>query len=219
MVWIKVCGNTNLEDARAAVDAGVDALGFIFAKHSPRYVSVERAAEIIRELPPNVERVGVFTDAPAQEVSVAVQQAGLTAVQLHGSETAEHARQLATPCAGCRLRVFKSLHLAEAQGISFAQSRVLGEHFDALLLDSSKPGFGGTGRTFDWEQATPLIKMLGVTSKLIVAGGLTPENVGEAIAKFRPYGVDAVTGVEREPGKKDLEKVRAFVKAARAAAG
>jgi phosphoribosylanthranilate isomerase len=217
MVWIKICGNTNLEDARVAVEAGVDALGFIFARHSPRCISADRAAEIIRELPPEIEKVGVFTNAPVDEVFAVAQQAGLTAVQLHGSETPDDARRLDSPCAGCRLRVFKSLHVAEAQGISFAESRVLGEHFDALLLDSSKPGFGGTGRTFDWEQAAPLIKMLGVTSKLIVAGGLTPENVGEAIAKFRPYGVDAVTGAEREPGKKDHDKVRAFVKAARAA--
>ncbi len=213
MTWIKICGNTNLEDAQAAIAAGANALGFIFAAHSPRCITPEKAAEIIAGLPPEVEKVGVFADEAIERVQAVAQQAKLTAIQLHGSETAEHARQLDSPCEGCRLRVFKSLHLSEATGMTFAQSRVLGEHFDALLLDSAKPGQGGTGRTFDWEHATPLIKMLAVTSKLIVAGGLTPQNVGEAIAKFRPYGVDTVTGVERSPGKKDHDKLRAFIKA------
>ncbi len=217
MTWIKICGNTNLEDAQAAAAAGADALGFIFAAHSPRCITPEQAAAIIGQLPPTVEKVGVFADDPVERVFAVAEQARLTAVQLHGSETVGHAQQLDAPCAGCRLRVFKSLHLAEALGISFADSRKLGEHFDALLLDSAKPGHGGSGRTFDWEHATPLIRLLSVTSKLIVAGGLTPDNVSQAIAKFHPYGVDAVTGVERAPGHKDHDLVRRFIANARAA--
>jgi phosphoribosylanthranilate isomerase len=217
MVWIKICGNTNLEDARAATDAGADALGFIFAP-SPRQVTPDAAAAIIRELPPEVEKVGVFVNESPERMAALAQEIGLTAAQLHGDETPDHLSPLHITVHARRFRLFKTLHMANGHEPSFADMRKLGHYFDALLLDAGTSAQrGGTGRVFDWDDAQRLVGMVRVNSKVIVAGGLTAENVGEAVRRFQPWGVDVASGVEREPGRKDHEKLRAFIAAARSA--
>lgn len=209
--WIKICATTCLDDALTAIDAGANALGFVFAP-SKRRVSAEQAAKIIAELPPNVERVGVFNDDSAAQVAAVVEQAGLTAVQLHGEETPAFIEELAARWAGGRrISVIKTILVNHDFAARFARVCRDYSNIDSILLDSG----GGSGRTFDWESARPL---LGENRKrLIVAGGLNPENVGEAMRKFSPWGVDVVSGVEREPGRKDPVKLKAFVAAVRKA--
>ena len=215
MVWVKVCGTTNLEDAQAAVDAGADALGFVFAQ-SPRRISPSEAKRIIAVLPRKVEMVGVFVNQKSQVILETAEKAGLTAVQLHGDETLEFAHQLREEAraAGTRLRIYKAVAMKHPAGeLDLFSPRNL---VDAYLLDSgSSARRGGTGKKFDWEQAAPLVRFVGGRFDLIIAGGLNPQNVAKAIGLFRPWGVDVVSGVEREPGKKDHAKVRAFVKAAK----
>jgi phosphoribosylanthranilate isomerase len=208
MVWVKICGTTNLEDAQAAVDAGADALGFVFAE-SPRRVEPAAAVEITRSVPEGIEKVGVFVNETAERIGEIVRDAGLTAVQLHGDESPEFAHQIAAR----GLRVFKAIPVRggfAAPMIAFAEK---GE-VSALLLDTAAARRGGTGQSFDWRAVADNMPDLGST-RVIVAGGLTPLNVARAIRVLRPWGVDVVSGVEREPGKKDHEKVRAFVKAAK----
>lgn len=209
--WIKICATTCVEDALASIEAGADALGFVFAS-SKRRVSAEQAAKIITQLPPKVERVGVFSNDSAEHVAAVVEQAGLTAVQLHGEETPEFIAEL-------------TARWPRNHGISVIKTVLVNQNFaaqftvvcrdypgiDFVLLDSG----AGSGRTFDWEAAKPLAG--GNGKRLIVAGGLNPENVGEAVRKFAPWGVDVVSGVEREPGRKDPEKLKAFVAAVRKA--
>jgi len=208
-MWVKICGTTNLDDARAAVEAGADALGFIFAP-SPRRVSPRDAKKIIAQLPKEIEKVGVFVNQGAKIIGGTVEMAELTAVQLHGDEEPEMARTLRR----LRVKVYKALPAAvlEDEADRFA------EVSDALFVDAgTEKKRGGTGKTFDWERAAPLVRLLRRRVKIVIAGGLEPGNVGRAIELFRPWGVDAVSGVEKEPGKKDHEKVRAFVKAAKEA--
>ena len=216
MTWVKICGTTSLEDARLAVEAGADALGFVFAE-SPRRVTAEAARAIIAGLPSQVQKVGVFVNEAAERIHAIVTEAGLTAVQLHGDESIEFARQL-FPCQGSRrsCRIFKAIPVRsgfEARAREF----IRGENkVDALLLDSyAESARGGTGRTFDWRLASAAAPRL--RSRLILAGGLDAMSVGEAIRLLKPWGVDVVSGVEREPGKKDPEKVRAFIAAVRQA--
>lgn len=209
--WIKICATTCIEDALASIEAGANALGFVFAP-SKRRVSPEQAKAIVAQLPAGVERIGVFSDETAERVAGMVKQAGLTGVQLHGNEPlASIHRLLACLKSGPQLRVIKTVLV---NGNFTAQfSRVCRDYdcVDSILLDSG----GGSGKTFDWQAVQPLI---GENKKrLIVAGGLNPENVGEALGRFSPYGVDVVTGVEREPGRKDPEKLKAFVAAVRRA--
>jgi len=218
MVWVKICGTTNLEDAQAAVDAGADALGFVFAQ-SPRRIGPSEAKRIIAALPPKVEMVGVFVNQKSEVILETAQKAGLTGVQLHGDETLEFVHELrdGARAAGIKLRIYKAVAMKRlaAGSIDLASSKKL---ISAYLLDSgSWTKRGGTGKKFDWKQAAPLVRFVGGRFDLIIAGGLNPENVVKAIALFRPWGVDVVSGVEREPGKKDHEKVRAFVKAAKSA--
>ena len=215
MIWIKICGTTSLQDALAAAEAGASALGFVFAP-SPRQISPAAARAIVAQLPAKVETIGVFVNEQPERMRAIAEQVGLSGLQLHGDESAEVGRALQAGANGRRLKLFKTLHMGRACNMPFAETRALGEFYDALLLDSgSAQQPGGTGRVFDWEDAARTAAMLRVTSNIIVAGGLTPENVAEAVARFQPWGVDVVTGVEREPGHKDAEKVRKFVQAAR----
>ena len=218
MVWVKICGTTNLEDAQAAVDAGADALGFVFAQ-SPRRISPNEAKRIIAALPPKAETVGVFVNQNSKVIVETAEKAGLTAVQLHGDETLEFAHELRDRArgAGIKLRVYKAVAMKRLTAGDFLLA-LPKNLISAYVLDSgSWTKRGGTGKKFDWKQAAPLVRFVGKRFDLIIAGGLNPENVAKAIRLFRPWGVDVVSGVEREPGKKDHEKVRAFVKAAKSA--
>jgi phosphoribosylanthranilate isomerase len=218
MTWIKICGTTNLADAQLAVEAGADAIGFIFAP-SRRQIEPQAARAIGDALPPHIDKIGVFVDESPERIRDVVAQAGLTGVDLHGSED-ETTRNLlhSAPVEGRRIRVFKTLHMLEPKEMEFAHTRILAGLYDALLLDSgSHEQRGGTGKTFDWDATEKLIRLISVTARVIFAGGLTPLNVAQAISRFRPWGVDVVSGVEAQAGRKDPDKVRAFVAAVRAA--
>jgi phosphoribosylanthranilate isomerase len=205
MVHVKICGITNLEDAQAAVDAGADALGFVFYPPSPRYVTPERAEQIIQKLPPFVTTVGLFVDVALAMVNDMAARCGLDRIQLHGGETPEFCRQVKRP-------VIKAFRIKNAESLA----PVPGYKVSAYLLDTYVEGAlpGGTGASFSWELAARA-KPYG---PVILAGGLTPEIVEVAIAQIRPYGVDVSTGVERAPGIKDYQKVRQFIARAKAAA-
>lgn len=199
---VKICGITNLADALAAVEAGADALGFNFHEKSPRHVSLEAAADISRQLPPFVMRVGVFVNPSEELVSSALASAGLTLLQFHGDETPEF-------CARFGLMSMKAFRIRDAGSLKPIQ------HYptDAYLLDACSPGArGGTGETFNWDLAVEAQKL---GKPIFLAGGLTPENVAAAVRKVRPFGVDVASGVESAPGKKDPPKVRAFIQAVR----
>jgi len=218
MTWIKICGITNLEDALTAVDAGADALGFVFYEKSPRKIGVETAREIAKQLPTSVEKVGVFVGLDASRIEETVQQAGLTAVQLHGNFS-EHfwgnMRSGANWSGGAKL--IAAIPGDLLKGDVLVQFGLPGELF-AILVDSRANGVaGGTGTTFDWEAARGVVTAVSLSVPVIVAGGLTSWNVGEAIRLFQPFGVDVASGVEARPGKKDPAKIRGFVSAVRAA--
>lgn len=215
MTWVKICGTTNLEDAQAAVEAGADALGFIFAP-SPRSLTLERAREIIAELPEKVEKVGVFVNEPAERIREIAEQVGLTSVQLHGDESTDFTRDLALNShLPQRLHVIKALAVRGGFGarmIAYAEQG----HVGAVLLDSAGWQIrGGSGQVFDWQAVAEFLPRGGEDIRTIIAGGLNPSNVIQAMRILRPWGVDVCTGVEREPGKKDRVKVRAFVSAVR----
>jgi len=200
-VRVKICGITNAEDARAAAAAGADALGFIFFRGSPRFIEPEAAGRIIATLPPLMVKVGVFVDESAEGIAEAARRAGLDAVQLHGSEGPEFCAGLASlgkpVIKARRVKDRGSLAGLERYGVS------------ALLLDSYVAGqLGGTGERFNWDLAVEA-KVGG--KPVILAGGLTAENVAEAVARAAPYGVDVSSGVEAAPGRKDHGKVREFI--------
>jgi len=204
MVHVKICGITSLEDAQAAVDAGVDALGFVFYPPSPRYVTPEQAAQIIQRLPPFVTTVGLFVDVALDTVNETAARCGLDRIQLHGRETPEFCRQVTRP-------VIKAFRIKNAESLV----HLPGYRVSAYLLDAYVKGGlpGGTGASFAWKlaaQARPY-------GPVILAGGLTPENVEAAIVQTRPYGVDVSTGVEHAPGIKDHQRVREFIARAKAA--
>lgn len=206
MVRVKVCGITNLEDARAALAAGADALGFNFYRRSPRYIAPEDARRIISELPPGAALcVGVFVNEDsAATVARMAAESGVGAVQLHGDETPEYCAALGGH------RVIKALRV----GKDFAPEQATGYCAESILLDAfSASARGGTGETFDWELARRTRELVG---QLYLAGGLTVENVAEAIAAVRPYAVDVCSGVELAPGRKDAARLRDFVGAVRA---
>ena len=207
-VRVKICGITNQADALAAVAAGVDALGFIFVPGTPRFGSVEQAAAIIRELPPFVAKVALFVDADTRTVAETIALTGVDTIQLHGDETPEFARQFLGA-----VKVIKAFRVRGAE--TLAQLPAFADAADALLLDAYVPGAkGGTGARFDWEHAVSA-KTGG--KPIILAGGLTPANVAEAVRGVRPYAVDVSSGVEDAPGKKDLAKIIEFIRAAKAA--
>jgi phosphoribosylanthranilate isomerase len=221
MTWVKICGMTNLEDALVAIEAGADALGFVFYERSPRNMSVEAVREIVEKLPESmgVEKVGVFVGQTAEKVLEISQKAELTIAQTYPD--------FRNPLSLERvLRVIVALPANQLQPgesddpdviTGFRASSKFRDRVVAVLLDSgtsTRPG--GTGKKFDWTNAVPVADLMRhIGLKLIAAGGLTPENVAEAIETLKPWGVDVVSGVERSPGKKDPEKVRAFVKAVR----
>ena len=226
-MWVKICGITNLEDAHIAVDAGADAVGFVFYEKSPRKVDVETAGNIAAQLPRRLEKVGVFVDQTAEQIRETVKRVGLGAVQIHGA-TGVLARQAAVPQAlagesdGDNFGTTKLIvaisgdQFANGVGISITDHGK--KHLYAVLVDSGNAtNPGGTGRTFDWEQARGMVQGIGFTVPVIIAGGLNPVNVAEAVKLFQPFGVDVSSGVEARPGKKDPDKVRAFVEAARQA--
>jgi phosphoribosylanthranilate isomerase len=223
MTWVKICANTNLEDATLAVDAGADALGFIFAP-STRRVAPKDVRRITDQLPAAVEKIGVFINQRPESIIETVLAAGLTGVQLHGIEELDHVRQLRKLAARIhpKLAIYKGLHARELMpdqhgsqyGIGFVKNA--GDLVDAFLMDSgTAERRGGTGKTFDWDEAAPMIKLLARKHRVVIAGGLNPQNARRAIQVFSPWGVDVVTGVESEPGKKDAAKVKAFIAAVR----
>ena len=208
--WIKICATTCIEDALASIEAGADALGFVFAP-SERRVSPEQAQAIVAQLPANVGRVGVFQNDSVECIGEIVGKVGLTTVQLHGEKTADFIVDLTSRLQrDRRIKIIKTVLVNEDFARRFAAACQDEVGIDSILLDSG----AGSGRTFDWNAVKPL---LGNHRRLIVAGGLNPQNVGDAIRKFEPWGVDVVSGVEREPGRKDPEKLKAFVAAVRRA--
>jgi phosphoribosylanthranilate isomerase len=214
-LWIKICANTSLADAQLAAEAGADAVGFVFAP-SPRRVTAEQVAQIVTRLPATLEKIGVFVDASFDDIAKTVEAAGLTGVQLHFDAPGGLAAQLREKF-GPKLRILGVVHFDARAGKRVA-AIARDEHIDALLLDSrTAVTVGGTGVAFDWDAARGLIFDADGPMKFIVAGGLTAENVAEAIATLRPWGVDVVSGVEAAPGRKDAAKVRAFIANARAA--
>jgi phosphoribosylanthranilate isomerase len=217
MTWVKICGITNLEDARVAVDAGADALGFVFYQKSPRKVDPDKAREIIAKLPQPVEKVGVFVDEAVEEIRDAAATAGLTAAQVHLTQGgAERVRDFHLLNESDGLKIIAAFPANKFAEDSLFTSGSAKKTFYALLLDSGSSSMpGGTGKAFDWTKANDAIRALGLNLPIIVAGGLTPQRVGRAMKVFRPWGVDVSSGVEARPGRKDPEKVRAFIAAVR----
>jgi phosphoribosylanthranilate isomerase len=210
LTWIKICGTTSLEDAEIAVEAGADALGFIFAK-SPRQITPENAAEIIANLDSGIIKVGVFVAEPWPQILEIAKQANLDAVQLHGPQQLVQAAALKSARPELKITIAIPGREDRLRGFKGEPRK---QPFDWLMLDNDG---GGTGRLFEWDAAADAVKDIRQHLQLIIAGGLTRENVGEAIRLFRPFGVDVVTGVEGAPGKKDPDKVRAFIQAVREA--
>jgi phosphoribosylanthranilate isomerase len=202
MVKVKICGITNREDALAAVTAGADALGFVFHPLSPRHISTENAAEIIRTLPPFIQSVGLFVDQELAVVNDTADRCGLDIVQLHGDETPEY-------CGAVRRRVIKAFRVRDITTLD----SLLRYDVSGCLLDAWSPAaHGGTGQTFNWDIAAEAVKL---GHRIILAGGLTPANVSEAVRLVRPYGVDTSSGVESAPGLKDAAKIRLFIEQAK----
>ncbi len=199
---VKICGITRLEDALAAVRLGADALGFNFWPSSKRYLPPEQARAIVRRLPPLVTAVGVFVDPTRDEVLRAVAASGVVMAQLHGDESPELCLSLPVP-------VLKAIRIADARSLAaLASYDVRG-----FVLDAPSPGYGGSGRTFDWSLVAEVAREM----PIVLAGGLTPENVAEAVRAVHPWAVDVASGVESAPGVKDLEKMRRFVERAKEA--
>ena len=198
---MKICGITNIEDARHASACGADALGFVFYPGSPRFVDPDQARQIIAELPPMVTTVGLFVNQPPAKIREMVEFCGLNAVQLHGEEEPDQCSY--PPC-----KVIKALRLKDGMHDKvFSAYRV-----SALLLDAYVPDkFGGTGQRCDWDRAAEIASR----HRVILAGGLNPENVSDAVRQVHPYGVDVSSGVEKKPGQKDPEKVATFIRMAR----
>jgi phosphoribosylanthranilate isomerase len=223
MTWVKICGITNLEDALVAVEAGADAVGFVFYEKSPRRVSKDAAREIVSVMTSKIERIGVFVDGEDALFNETAKEVGLSGLQVHvGSQSPDNPTVSALPPGLNRYLVLPVRRfLNEDYSFdSFAVSErneKTAECATALFLDSGTADQpGGTGRVFDWKAAIPIAGCISDAGwRLVVAGGLTPENVGEAMGILHPWGVDVSSGVEAKPGKKDPDKVRAFVKAVR----
>jgi phosphoribosylanthranilate isomerase len=215
-IWVKICGNTSLEDAWLAAEAGADAVGFVFAP-SPRRVAAELVSSITPRLPDALEKIGVFVDSSREEIETTVRTCGLTGVQLHADGDRELPAQLRRRL-GPGLRILRVLHF-NTDAAEQASALAKDDNIDAVLVDSrTATAVGGTGVAFDWDEAATSLFRSGNTQRYIAAGGLNPENVGEAIARLSPWGVDVASGVEAAPGRKDPDKVRIFVAKARAAA-
>jgi phosphoribosylanthranilate isomerase len=203
-VKVKICGITSVADAEAALEAGADALGLMFYPGSRRCISLETATDIARHLPPHVIRAGVFVDPNPSDVFAAIQLCQLNLVQFHGVETPEFCLQFG-------VMTMKAFRIQNADSLSAMSTFFT----DAFLLDSYVKGeLGGTGETFNWDLAAAAKKF---GKPIFLAGGLTPQNVAEAVRKVTPFGVDVSSGVEKSPGKKDAKKMQDFVAAVRGA--
>lgn len=208
-IRIKICGITNLEDATAAVDAGADALGFIFYEKSPRFVDPEVARIIIEQLPPFVAAVGVFVDRKRQEVEEIIRFCRLAYAQLHGKESPKYCERLARFAAPCQ--VIKALRVGKH--VQASDISPYNEHVKGFLLDTYQKGVqGGTGQPFDWS----LIQSLKLQRDFILAGGLDADNIGKALDAIKPYAVDVNSGVEVAPGQKDHKLIKKFIRQVRA---
>ena len=238
MTWIKICGITNPEDARAAVEAGADALGFVFYEKSPRNIRPDTAREIVAKLPSGVKKVGVFVGALSERTITIYNYAKLTALQLHLEP-----ESLGSACGNGRdvagywqlPEIYISMPAARFSETSFQVDAAIGNApngeqssfntarqfrnpWRAFFLDSStRQRPGGTGATFDWQALAPIVHQVSRVINVVIAGGLTPANVGHAIQTLQPWGVDVSSGVEAAPGRKDPAKVRAFIRAVRQA--
>ncbi len=199
---VKICGLTNLEDALAAVEFGADAVGFIFVPESPRYISFEDVSEIISKLPPFVTTVGVFRSGGERELQSAIDQCAIDLIQLYGAFPQEISFDFSR-------RIIQVIRVQDERSLDVVPPAPV----RAFLLDTyQEEALGGSGVAFDWNVAAKAKRF----GKIILAGGLTPENVQTAIEKVRPYGVDVSSGVEMRPGKKDHLKLKQFIKAAKA---
>ena len=199
MVRVKVCGITNSDDAFRAVELGADALGFIFYKGSKRYIDPRDAHRIISSLPPFISSVGVFVNQTVPEIKGAVETSGVDTVQLHGDETPEF-------CAMLPYKLIKAVRVKDTVNSDQVELYPV----RAILFDKhTDEMYGGTGTSFDWG----VLKGINISKKVILSGGLTPENVSRAIEIVKPYGVDVSTGVEDSPGKKNHMKMRKFIEA------
>ncbi len=196
-LFVKICGITNLEDATHAVRCGADAVGFNFYQFSPRFIKPENAAEITRQLPEHISKIGVFVDAKRKYVHDVIATAKLSAVQLHGNEGPDDLIDY-------EVSAIKVFHVTKDFDVEVMRNYVV----DAFLLDTYQKGvYGGTGQTFDWHVAVKAKEY----GRIIVSGGLTPDNIEAAVRFVQPYGVDVSSGIEVRPGKKDPNKVRAFI--------
>jgi phosphoribosylanthranilate isomerase len=219
VLWIKICATTNLDDAFASIDAGANALGFILTESSRR-ITVETAAKIIAALPTSTEKIGVVVNETPEALAKLASDIGLTGVQLHGDEPAAQLPEFRRAL-GLR-KIIKTLQARELLAAPDTLEEYLRNSLsiDGILVDSGSPAArGGTGQTFDWHNALPIVERIKQHVPVVIAGGLTLANVADAIRLFDPCGVDVVSGVELSPGKKDPAKVRAFIAAARAATG
>ena len=198
---VKICGTTSLKDALLAIESGADAVGFIFYKESPRNISQKDVKDIVVQLPPFIETVGVFVNETSDKVNRIAEQCRLTAVQLHGDESPAFCRRV-------KRRVIKAVRVKDAESLK----GMSGYDVSGYLLDAfNEESRGGTGKIFDWNLALRAKKQ----GPVIIAGGLNPFNVYTAIHRVKPYGVDVCSGVEKSPGIKDPEKVGEFIKAVR----
>ena len=204
-IQVKICGITSVADAQAAVGAGADLIGLMFYDKSPRHVTLETAAEIARSISPFVVKVGVFVNPTEELVTRAIAECNLSLLQFHGEETPEF-------CTKFGVMSMKAFRVRDAESL-----RALADYnTDAWLLDAYSPGaLGGTGEKFNWELAIEARKL---GRPIFLAGGLTPDNVGDAVSLVQPFGVDVSSGVEISPGKKDPAKVKLFIERAKAAA-
>jgi phosphoribosylanthranilate isomerase len=199
-MFMKICGITRLTDALHAVQHGATALGFVFWPHSPRYVTPQRAGEIVAELPAGTAAVGVFVNETVDGIRAVIARTGISAVQLHGDESPDYAVALGWP-------IFRAMTIADAESDSASWPEET-----TLLLDTIDPKRrGGTGETVNWPQAAAIAQK----RRIVLAGGLTPANVADAIGAVRPFGVDVSSGVEEAPGVKNFDKVARFLENAR----
>lgn len=201
MVKVKICGITNLEDAQAAAEAGADALGFVFYPDSPRFIDPGNARAIIAKLPVFITSVGVFVDESEDLIRRIIREGGIQILQFHGSESP-------VLCTRFREKVIKAIRIKDEESISEMQMYDVDTFLLDTYLDCSK---GGTGKTFNWKYA----EMAKENGRIILSGGLNPSNIGDAVRKLKPYGVDVSSGVEISPGKKDHDKIREFVREAK----
>jgi phosphoribosylanthranilate isomerase len=208
MLRVKICGLTTPQDAVAAIESGANALGFNFFSGSKRYLRAEAAADWIGELPDHIEKIGILVDPSWGDVMLAAAVPGITALQLHGAESPSFCLRLRET----GIRFEKAVPVTDSESLA----ELPDFHTSTVLLDSGGVGeFGGSGRTFPWHLARDFVQAR-PELRVILAGGLTPENVAEAVALVRPFGVDVTSGVESLPGRKDHGRMRDFIAAARA---